>query len=113
MSDSDSTAARFKTPVSKKRKVEVIPVTPVKNKKAVKDCSEEENSGDESHKRSKKLLKMKRDEEDDEDTNREDDDSRDVNKLHKVISKLKRRMKGSLKYQTVKITRSYKIKLEN
>ena len=48
----------------------------------------------------KKLLKMKRDEEDDEDTDIEDDDSKDVNKLCKVISQLKRRMKGSLKYQS-------------
>ena len=109
-SDSDSAAARFRTPLSRKRKSRQFispPKAPQKRKVSSRDRGfSDSDDEDVGHKRSKVLLKKYdvkhastvKKEHSDEDIGRDDND------LKKQIVSLKKKIKGNLKAQTVKIS---------
>ena len=106
-SDSDSTAARFRTPVSRKRKSPHSPPrAPKKGKISTKEhqISDSEDEGDFGHKRSKNLLKKHEIVKDEEMLEEDGDKVDNVIDLKKQILALKRRLKGSLKGQTIMIS---------
>ena len=88
-SDSDAKVSRFKTPAKRVRRKIETPTAPKKGKETDDKNDVTDESGDEGHRRSKKML------ESDTELERE---------LKKEISNLKRRLKGSLKSQTIKIS---------
>ena len=106
-SDSDSTAARFRTPVSRKRKSHTSPPrAPKKEKISTKEhqMSDSEDEGDLGHKRSKNLLKKYETVKDEEMSEEDGDKVDNVMDLKKQIVALKRKLKGSLKGQTIMIS---------
>ena len=106
-SESDSSASRFKTPRPKQREGELFPRAPKKvRNKEDQDVTLSDGSGDEGHKRTKVLMNSLTESNASEDDSDSDNDGKTVKELKKTVQNLKKRMKGSLKGQTVRISMS-------
>ena len=131
--DSDSMESRFKTPPAKRKRVASTPSAPKKGKETATREDTSDESGDEVHRRSKKLLETENrskarrktetttaatkkgkdavegeessEESGDDGRNRPNDqlDSETVKDLRKVIANQKKKLKSTLKSQTIKI----------